>query len=404
MQKQMPIKNQNQKQTQKQKPKNDNKQKSEIKTSTVAPGNARLVKPPTQNKIGVKMTKQKDVLNARLQKQDEHGTVKLPAVKAPMSDQITKRLKSKSAWLAAIEDPLHAAGVKTPDANGTATSTMQVRIPVPVAVSANGMTGVRVVRPFPNIANVSPAAVAHNFQILDPTSTPSALIWSNGVSPSVAGIQFPQMSVLASNSNGVRVVSMSVVAVPEQSSLSDSGEALGFVYPYGIPESRYASPMSYASYATLYDSSQIPLNKHKAQKALWYPTQFSVGYNDQDEVSYDYTDFVTTSEVYNTPPWTVGCVTTGSPASTGVVQYIIVVNYEFIPALNTVDLVNPAASPSDEFEENFVLTQLQQIPITKATSAEREMSAPTPTTQTSTPFGMMLDFVQLASGVAKLLL
>lgn len=322
-----------------------------------------------------------------------------------MGDNVAKRLKTKAPWYQALNDPKHGEGCKIPDAVGTETATVQIVTEVPVTVNAGGVSGCRVRFPFPN--STGGGLNAYNYQVTDPTATAAAIIWSDGVLPAnnPPGKVFQQNAVMVTNSIGSRIVSASVTAIPEISSLSNSGEMCAYVFPWSGVERRFASPLTYASYTTLQDSSTLPVNQMKPLAARWYP----VSMGDAEAGGLDYHDFIVPGAippqaqgVAVTPEWQFGVICSGMTASVGTVKFEIVINFEYLVLLNIMDLVDVGPSRVDEFEEQFTLKCISEEPVTGVVPLSHIGAAPSPVIDVPDPtgFGFLANIIKEVAPLA----
>ena len=303
---------------------------------------------------------------------ERHPSIK--GQKTTTSSKIRDRLKAKSPWYLSIENPLEHAGSKIPDAFGTATATNQMVYDTTVDVNANGVAGLRVVSPYPN-SETSTGGPGYNYQTTSAASTSANVLWGDGTTP-LGGLPFPSNATFVGYAQGVRIVSACVMAMPEMSTLSDQGEMCAFVTPFGHSN---VSPLPYSTIVSLYDSTPIALNKHKSVKASWYPAEMI----DADGYSRDYRDFISPAIVAEGDPdpfpyWEFGVIASGATANAGKIRFRIVVNYEWVPVYNSLDVVSCAPSPVDIEEEEFVCAEMQsRFPVTSVIPDKALSTAPT---------------------------
>jgi hypothetical protein len=320
-----------------------------------------------------------------------------------LKEQIQSRLKKKSPWFDSIMDPVGGGGVKIPDPIGTDTGTYQHVENVSVPVNAQGISGLRIISPYIN-DYVNGADDGSNYQTTISSSIVSQLNWggtSGIVTNTFAFKGIP--SIMKSNSKQHRVVSCSVVAQPEISTLADAGEICAFVTPFGCND----ATVTYAALQYQWDSSLMPVNVHKPVIARWYPleSQFNL-FNGRDSITPDdgsintisYRDFINPDPDEGTNgvvPWEVGVVCTGMTPSQGIVRYQICVNYEFIPISSTA-MVTTEPSPIDPMEEQLVASWVSDCPITSVVSQKQASKAPTGSSvpEEQTGFGMFADVVK----------
>jgi hypothetical protein len=297
---------------------------------------------------------------------------------------IHTRLKKKSAWFQSIADPLTGAGTKIPDMNGIETGTIQTVQKISVACNANGVAGLKFDTPYPNSEGAASASA--NYSTTQAASVPNNLNWLGSLPLDVA-------DTLKANARGVRVVSAAIVAQSELSTLSDQGEMCAFFVPWGpVPVTG-----NYDDLVKNFGSSTQPLNKHKAMKASWFPTNFA----DAQGFVYNYDTFFSPNDGVGDPSplWTFGLCCTGMVASAGNIVFTLIVNYEFIPVLNVIEIVSSAPSPQDEMDESMVMGWVQELPITGTVSDRSIDRAPAPITdkvpETETyGFGMFYEILK----------
>lgn len=323
---------------------------------------------------------------------------------------IHARLKKKSPWFDSIMTPIKGAGVKVPDAVGTDTGTYQHVENVSVPVLANGCSGLRIICPYINnfdFASGSPAAgPGSNYQTTTSTSSTANLWW--GVSPTPGENAYPFARVPAlmkATAQSHRIVSCSVLAQPEVSSLSDAGEMCAFVKPFSCNNSQ----VPYATLQSQWDSAIMPVNAHKPLMARWYPIKSDFQdfdtqseqppiYGEAPAIGYD--DFIDPDQIFSVKdpdrgviPWEIGVVCTGMTPNTGVVRFQIVVNYEFVPKTQT-SMIESTPSPVDPTEESLVCNWVSNCPVTGVVSQKTASSAQEASTvsEDSDPTGMGMIF------------
>lgn len=327
---------------------------------------------------------------------------------------IHERLQKKSPWYQSIIDPKHHADVKIPDENGCDTGTLQMVLPVTVPVNANGVAGLRVTSPYPNMLG----GHGYNYQKTNPLSTGSSIQWGDGATLGNYIGFVDSNDALQAYSQGVRIVSASVTGFTEVTTLSDSGEGTAFVTPFDMLGQRGTTTPSYTvPYADIvknFGSSTIPNNKHKNIISRWFPTQkVAQNQGDTSTLTVSYKDFCepNTVDANNYIAWEFGCVFVGLPASSGNAKFEIVINYEYIPVSNAVNIIDAGKSPVDPQEEQLVEAWLPAVPKTGIVSDKAVSSAPSasPIEEPGggTGFGLFFDVLQelvpLATGALALL-
>lgn len=363
---------------------------------TIAPKPAKLPRSPLPPGRPVARIRPQPQIRSR-----DSGVLRSPAqrgLRTSASDQIRARLTNASPWYQSISRPLSHGGSKIPDAFGTATATNQMVFDTSVSINAQGVAGLRVVCPYPNSQPVAGGALGYNYQITNSATTAANIDWGDGTTYAEA-LAFPSNSTFVGFAQGVRIVSGEVMAMPEMSTLSDQGEMCAFVTPFGRNN---VVPLPYSLIESLYDSTPVALNKHKSLRASWYPASMIDGQG----YSRDYRDMISpainnlTSDEDAFPYWEFGVIVAGAAASSGTVRYRIVINYEWVPQYNAVDVVSPGPSPVDIEEEDFVLAEMQSnFPVTaiipdKALSAAPTVAPVQSGQQNDTGFGFFAEILR----------
>lgn len=258
-------------------------------------------------------------------------------------EKMDQNLKKKSPWYQSLRDPLQGAGAKIPDETGINTACMQLVQKVSVAVNTNGLAGLEIHTPYINGAG--PSGASDNFVTSASLSASTTLTWN-------PNIGFSNATSMKSVAAAHRVVSAALYAEYEGTTLSDSGDVTTYFLPYA-PNALTALSAIQARFG----SSVVPINKARSRPvvARWFPINVA---------SQSYKDFVTpdnaTFGVGLCPRWVMGAIYSGLPSNTGSVIFTMVVNYEFLPTLNTIDFITPTASPIDPIEEQMVQQWTQE--------------------------------------------
>jgi len=307
--------------------------------------------------------------------------------KPKFSTDIQANLKTQSQWWKSIKDPLHGASCKIPDDNGIETGTFQCALNVTFTSKANvtagtNFGGVQLFSPYPGISTTNPSG--QNYQFLDgATSNNASMNWDAAV------YALPTNVPLNEYSQGVRVVSAAVYVESEASLSSSSGEFCCFISPWDY----FGSGIPYDDYANNYGSGIMPLNRTQPMKASWFPcnkenSEYNAFYNCQTNATLGFGDG-------DQRPWSIGIISNGAPDGT-VFRAIIVVNYEFIPHQNAVDLLSAKPSRVDVVEQQLVETWVQDEPKAEPVTASTMSASPSAVTETPNPtgFGMFADVVK----------
>lgn len=327
---------------------------------------------------------------------------------------IQGRLKKKSPWFSSIMEPIKGGGVKIPDPVGTDTGTFQHVENVSVAVGTNGVAGLRIISPYINNYKYGAADdEGSNYQVTHTEALTTDLQWSEtqaAIPPGRGAMPFARVpAMMKATAQSHRIVSASLLAQPEVSTLADAGEMCAFVKPYDVND----SDVPYATLQSQWDSALMPVNAHKPLMARWYPVKSDYELFDTITSNPDaageppvigYDDFIDPNVIHDgiiadqgVIPWEIGIVCTGMTPSTGVVRFQIVVNYEFIP-LTQNTMIDAQPSPIDPTEEQLVCSWVSDCPVTGVVSQKVASSAQEASTvaERSEPsgFGMIYNVVE----------
>jgi len=319
------------------------------------------------------------------------------------SEQIQRRLKGKSPWYSSIMDPLHGADCKIPDTTGEETGTIQLIQKATVIANGNGMAGLRILTPYINEGSDTSTSI--NYQIPTPTASisPINIAWGDGANIGFNyGYPFTGAADIQGVTNAHRVVSMEMIVEHEASGLNNQGE----MNLAAVPWQTAGSPL-YSDHQNLYSAVQIPLNQNKPAVVRWFPmnrqafnyTAFQ--YTNCDEVGQD--DEPDTSA----PVWTLEFLANGC-ASGITFKITMVVNYEFLPIYNTLNILSLSPSPVDVEEEQLVGNWVETMPVAEPGSDKRvNSSASTVSPQHGdepTGFGMIANVISEIIPFVSLLL
>jgi len=312
-----------------------------------------------------------------------HSSMAKPLhVKKPRGTQ-DGRLKSKSPWYQSIIDPAQGAGIKMPDDNGIVTGTLQCCLEEFITVNSSGIGGLRTISLLPNLAGPT-NTTALNYQKMTSTSTPIALSWDQAA-------EFPTNSSLSGFSKAVRVVSAGIYCESEASLASAEGEMiLGYnAYSYS------ASPLV-ESFRNNYGSSIMPINRQDGMLVHWTPV--SIGESVYEAFTRPQNTFLGSGD-QQCPQWSLYVLVSGA-APSSVLRVRIVVNYEFIPLTNTIDIVSANPSPVDQMEVELVETWVADTPPSRPVTTRELSLAPGAEIESKMPqdggptgFGMFADVV-----------
>jgi len=286
------------------------------------------------------------------------------------ASQIQSRLRNKSPWYTSIQDPLHGADCKIPDATGEETGVLQIVQRISVAGNDSGVAGMRVLTPYIN-SLVTTDGNGINYQFINTASTAIGITWGNGTIDGYNhGYQFTGADDLKAISNAHRVVSACMIVEHEASAMENQGEITMWCSPFSDTN----SPL-YNTYLNLYSSVTVPLNINKPATIRWFPlSRETMGINSFDPRIVSYCDFLDTS-TEDPVFWEFGFLADG--LATGVnFKVTIVVNYEFLPLFNTLNVLSVSPSPIDEEEESLVTGWVETMPAASIMSESRANSSP----------------------------
>lgn len=240
---------------------------------------------------------------------------------------------------------------------------------------ANGAAGAKCISPYVNSAYVSeyPAYIGANYQITCSDTTALQIHWGTGgpIANKGSWFQFNGADDLKAITNAHRIVSACMIVQPEASSLHNEGEICLFSVPFAGIENNV-----YADYMNHYKSVVVPCNTNKPSVVRWYPISRQdwnfKAFQRTDGTALSYDDAV---EQDSCPAWEFGFVTSGMAGGT-VIRYTIVVNYEFVPTLNTLNVLDASPSPNDVMEMDLVESWVQDMPVAKPISVTAASSSP----------------------------
>lgn len=348
----------------------------------------------TQQSLSAK-PKQKPVVKSQIKTKPNRAMLRsggipqgqaIKGLKMPKSkgaDQIQSRLKKKSPWYQSILDPLHGADCKIPDATGVETGTLQLVQRVPLTTNTGGVAGIRILTPY---AFTGPG---YNTEQLKLTAAATSIDWDP-----LNTTTFETNAVLGSYARGHRVVSAAIYVQSEASLSDNSGLFTGFVEPF--PTASTPSGLNVSVYQNNYKSALIPINNNKPIEVRWFPITMN------DEL---YSMFYLVDA--NVPKWEMAVIITGAPAGV-TFEATIVVNYEFLPEFNAINILDAKPSPMDAMENDLVENWVQDMEPAVITSTAKVSSSPS-TVQPShdddqTGFGMFFNVITELAPLALALL
>jgi hypothetical protein len=276
-----------------------------------------------------------------------------------------KALQKRSPWYQSIMDPLNGGGAKIPDPSGYNTACYQYVRRVTVPVNAQGVAGLRILQPYTlDSAASSTAGAIGQYQATGPASSIANLAFGDGAVAGASLLFADLNAALSSGGNSlaqaIRPVSGAIMGTYTGTSLSDAGTFVSFSTPTYNPSSN--SSDSYMR--NLFGSSLMPVKANRAAIARLLPIDRSADVTAAGIVNLpgvDYRAFVIANRALgaqNPIDRGFGVYATGMTPSTGSVDFIVVLNFEFIPRFIAGGFISSEASPQDPMEENFVLSTL----------------------------------------------
>lgn len=327
----------------------------------------------------------------------------------PKGKRVDGNLKKSSPWYTSITDPLHGADVKIPDEVGVETGTIQIveKIVFTHTTSPTRLhTGFRIMSPFINSApSGSDSANGYNYQFVAIDNGVDGIQWGNGLGPAGAAMPFTGVSELKGIAGSHRVVSAGLYIQSEAATAFQTGEMILYCDPYEL-----TAGLEVSEYANLYKASIIPLNQNRTGKVHWFPIVKEINGvspgSATDDDDYNFKSFCNLT-AFDVMPWEMGVIINGAPEGT-VFRVTVVVNYEFIPLYNVLNLLDASPSPKDIMESELVLRWVQDDPptgvisdalIDKPASASRVQHD-----DDETGFGMMFNVIKELAPLALALI
>jgi len=284
--------------------------------------------------------------------------------KAKGSDQIQKRLQKKSPWYNSILDPLHGADCKIPDETGVETGTLQCVHKVAATAGAGGIVGCCLFAPYPTFdAGANPQG---NYTLVDgATSTATSVVWNT------TSEKLETTDALLAFAQSTRIVSAAVYCQSESSLASNQGVYNTYAAAFPEKDTREDFPRDGAILENVqnhYKSAIIPVNNNKPAMVRWYPVARDVN---------SFKSFFSTQSPDSVLPPNWVLMILGSGLAEGSVhEFTIVVNYEFVPLANTINILNAAPSPKDATEVDLVENWVQEMDVGVMSSTRNVSSSP----------------------------
>lgn len=290
---------------------------------------------------------------------------------------------------------MHGADCKIPDETGIETGTLQVVskfLVTGAGLGENDAIGFRTTSLSVNsdTGNGPSTGTGANIQWAQGT-VPMGIQWGNSAGETNRSDSIPGTEDIKAITDHHRVVSAALYVQPEMSIATSSGEMCLFV----IVGPSY-SP-NYADYLNQYKTVTIPLNTLKGGVIRWYP----IAENDWSFKSFVRTNGKTPSTDDNIefayPFFSLGFLADGTQGTNITFRVTLVINYEFIPKFNTLNVLSVSPSPSDAMEVDLVENWVQEMPIAAPINVNVASSSPSAVSPSheddSTGFGMFFNVI-----------
>lgn len=308
----------------------------------------------------------KKMVRSEIPKAPVNRGLKMKMPKGKGEEQIQRRLKKQSPWFNSILNPLHGADAKIPDETGVETGTTQIVFKDTVTANANGLAGWRSNTLYINSVNIDATPteiIGHNYDHLADDAGLINIDWNSTN-------QWPGADDLKAITGSHRIVSASLTVMPETSLATNQGEFTLFSAPFTVETSPH-----YLDYVNKYKSTTLPVNCNKPGIVRWYPIA-------KEDISFknfirtEGTRFATTiSDDASVPLWELGFIAAGVEAG-ATFRVTCVVNYEFVPRYNSLNVLGTSPSPQDATEVDLVENWVQDMDVAGTVSFASAASAP----------------------------
>jgi len=242
-----------------------------------------------------------------------------------------------------------------------------------------------------------------------PTSTVNNITWGSpnytgGVWTIGAGVPFKSVSGLQDITSAHRIVSAALYVQPEVALANNSGEYTLYALPF---DGNIGG--DYDDYANTYKAICVPLSTSPNSAVVkWYPVA---------RQDWSFKNFQTTKGIVPSidddaplcfPFWTLGFIT-NCPANL-TFRVTVVVNYEFIPLNNVLNVLDTSPSPQDTQEVDLVERWVQDMPVAEPVSPKKVSSSPSTVNpahgenDAGTGFGMAFNVIKELAPIALALL
>lgn len=344
-------------------------------------------KPRKAQRAQVRLAKAKPAGGVPTSPSTKGLSLKLP--KEGKADLIQRRLKKKSPWFQSILDPLHGADAKIPDATGVETGTLQCVDRITVSAGSSGVAACRILTPYASSTSGSPDVV------VDPSNDYAGGA-GNPIKWGLLGLTaLPTTDALLAYSDGARVVSAAIYCQSLASLSDNSGEMICYINPF--PESNFTTTTPLTEYLNHYKTAVIPVNNNQPGCVRWYPINEGGGEYDMFYAPQNPLWGSGNFDVTQVPLYEMGIICNGV-ADGSVFLFTIVVNYEFTPFENAINILDARPSPVDAQEvdlvENWVQTMEPASITTNRIVATPPESVPTEEPGEGSGFGMFFEVIK----------
>lgn len=252
-----------------------------------------------------------------------------------------------------------------------------------MTVNAQGLAGFRTVTLYPN-SSAGGDTNGSNYDFLTVGSGIENIAWT---SPNNG---FPTTAALKAYSHAVRIVSAGLYVQSEVSLSNATGEMMMGAYMMSLD-----SAPNIDAYRNNYGAAIMPLNITEPMVAIWTPIS-----RGQQTYNSFYDPRLTVVGPTGVPQWMLYCLVQGAvPGS--IFRIRLIVNYEFVPFQNSIDIISANPSPVDQTEVDLVESWVSETPMTRQVSDKELAESPGaqvldekgPQDGGETGFGMFFDVI-----------
>lgn len=263
-------------------------------------------------------------------------------------------------------DPAQGAGIKIPDDVAIQTGTLQCVEEITFVTNANEFGGCRAFCLLPNAVS---ASSGENWQTHTAAASATNVLWGDAE-------PLATTPALQAYSDMVRVCSAALYVESEASLASASGEMILGYTPYS-----FTSDPNLVDWRNAYGTSIMPLNACQGMKVLWTPVS-------KEQQTYSAFTSPSLTEYGGgddqVPLYSLWVLVNGVPVGTSF-RVRLVVNYEFVPKENSIDILSANPSPCDSSEVDLTEAWVAQESVTRPASAAEMSRSPGATIQAKQP-------------------